>query len=175
MQTTGKITHWKADKGFGFITPSSGEKQVFVHISSFSNRNPRPRLNELVTFTLSSDKQGRPCAVQVTREGEKPIRMARRDKTLSNFGKAAIVLLAVIIMGTYAFTKYQSFSVGSSTPAAAPARLNQVVPPEFQCDGRTHCSDMTSCEEATYFIENCPGTSMDGDGDGVPCESQWCG
>jgi hypothetical protein len=33
---------------------------------------------------------------------------------------------------------------------------------------------MTSCAEATYFIKQCPGTQMDGDGDGVPCESQWC-
>ena len=45
---------------------------------------------------------------------------------------------------------------------------------EFSCDGRTHCSQMTSCEEAEYFINHCPGTEMDGDSDGVPCERQWC-
>ncbi|MGH8522858.1 MAG: excalibur calcium-binding domain-containing protein [Gammaproteobacteria bacterium] len=33
---------------------------------------------------------------------------------------------------------------------------------------------MNSCSEATFFIQNCPGTKMDGDGDGVPCEDQWC-
>jgi hypothetical protein len=33
---------------------------------------------------------------------------------------------------------------------------------------------MVSCAEATFFIRNCPGTTMDGDNDGVPCESQWC-
>jgi len=44
----------------------------------------------------------------------------------------------------------------------------------FRCDGRTYCSQMRSCEEATYFIQNCPGTKMDGDRDGVPCERQWC-
>ena len=54
-------------------------------------------------------------------------------------------------------------------PASGPALSG------FSCDGRTHCSQMTSCEEATFFLENCPGTKMDGDGDGVPCESQWCG
>ena len=43
------------------------------------------------------------------------------------------------------------------------------------CDGRKRCSQMTSCEEATWFIENCPGMEMDGDNDGVPCETQWCG
>lgn len=44
----------------------------------------------------------------------------------------------------------------------------------FKCDGRTRCSQMTSCEEAIFFINNCPDTKMDGDNDGIPCESQWC-
>ena len=44
----------------------------------------------------------------------------------------------------------------------------------FRCDGRQHCSQMSSCEEAKFFIQNCPNTKMDGDNDGVPCESQWC-
>ncbi|MBN8755551.1 excalibur calcium-binding domain-containing protein [Variovorax sp. SCN45] len=33
---------------------------------------------------------------------------------------------------------------------------------------------MTSCTEAKFFFKNCPGTPMDGDHDGVPCEQQWC-
>lgn len=45
----------------------------------------------------------------------------------------------------------------------------------YRCDGRTHCSQMTSCAEATYFLRNCPGVKMDGNNDGVPCEQQWCG
>ena len=44
----------------------------------------------------------------------------------------------------------------------------------YQCDGREYCSQMTSCEEATFFINNCPNTKMDGNHDGVPCERQWC-
>jgi hypothetical protein len=45
----------------------------------------------------------------------------------------------------------------------------------FRCDGRTHCSQMTSCDEAKYFLKNCPNVKMDGGKrDGVPCEQQWC-
>jgi hypothetical protein len=33
---------------------------------------------------------------------------------------------------------------------------------------------MRSCEEALYFLQKCPGTKMDGDRDGIPCEDQWC-
>ena len=46
--------------------------------------------------------------------------------------------------------------------------------PEFNCDGRQYCSQMTSCKEATQFLRNCPGMKMDGNRDGVPCEKQWC-
>jgi hypothetical protein len=45
----------------------------------------------------------------------------------------------------------------------------------YRCDGRVYCSQMTSCEEATWFLQHCPGVKMDGEGDGVPCERQWCG
>ncbi|MDD2462505.1 MAG: thermonuclease family protein [Desulfobulbus sp.] len=45
---------------------------------------------------------------------------------------------------------------------------------QFRCDGRTHCSQMTSCAEATFFLRNCSGAKMDGNNDGVPCERQWC-
>jgi len=45
----------------------------------------------------------------------------------------------------------------------------------YKCDGRTRCPQMTSCEEAKFFITHCPNTKMDGDKDGIPCEDQWCG
>ena len=50
----------------------------------------------------------------------------------------------------------------------------QISSSSFKCDGRTRCSQMTSCEEATFFLKNCPNVKMDGDGDGIPCEDQWC-
>lgn len=45
--------------------------------------------------------------------------------------------------------------------------------PTFTCDGRQHCSQMTSYEEAKFFVNNCPNTKMDGDHDGEPCERQF--
>ena len=48
-------------------------------------------------------------------------------------------------------------------------------PNHFQCDGRKHCSQMRSLEEARWFVRNCPDTKMDSDHDGEPCEndSRW--
>ena len=56
--------------------------------------------------------------------------------------------------------------------------ISMPVPPDsaqYRCDGRMHCSQMTSCDEAKFFLRTCPGTQMDGDSDGIPCEQQWCG
>ena len=42
---------------------------------------------------------------------------------------------------------------------------------KFRCDGRQHCSQMTSRAEAEFFLKNCPNMKMDGDRDGIPCEN----
>jgi hypothetical protein len=112
---------------------------------------------------------------------------------------ASLLLLAVI--GWYGYSRLMAHNaiVNTLLPAptsrvsptepvltprqtsALPAPVSHPIPaivesPQqpFHCDGRTRCSQMTSCAEATFFIKQCPGTQMDGDGDGVPCESQWC-
>jgi len=71
---TGRITGWKDDRGFGFITPANGGSQTFVHISAFASRNRRPRENDLVTYALAADPNGRPRAVQVQFVGDSAIR-----------------------------------------------------------------------------------------------------
>jgi micrococcal nuclease len=62
----------------------------------------------------------------------------------------------------------------SAAPVEAVTVAATVSASGRRCDGRRYCSQMTSCEEATWFLKNCPGTKMDGDNDGVPCETQWC-
>ena len=83
MRTKGTITTWNDEKGFGFITPSTGGKQVFVHIKAFGNRNRRPEINQLVTYALSSDGKGRPCAIKATLAGDRlPERVKRSNDSL---------------------------------------------------------------------------------------------
>jgi len=75
---------------------------------------------------------------------------------------------SVAFSGTNFSGKAFSAPEGSGFPAA------NVPGQQFRCDGRTHCSQMKSCAEATWFLRNCPNTKMDGNNDGVPCERQWC-
>jgi hypothetical protein len=63
----------------------------------------------------------------------------------------------------------------SSTPAPMAPAVQDIAPPQaaFQCDGRQHCSQMSSLAEAQFFLKNCPDTKMDGNHDGEPCEQQF--
>jgi uncharacterized membrane protein YsdA (DUF1294 family)/cold shock CspA family protein len=66
MRSKGKIIHWDDEKGFGFIKSDTGGKDIFVHIKSIKGNCQRPAINQLVSYTLSTNKQGKPCAIKVT-------------------------------------------------------------------------------------------------------------
>jgi len=100
MSTKGKITSWNDEKGYGFVTPIAGGKQVFVHIKAFSNRNRRPEINQVVTYTLSTDSQGRQCAINTTLVGGRFLRDTKRNNSslsvISAFSFLTIVGASVL-------------------------------------------------------------------------------
>ena len=61
----GKITSWKDEQGFGFITPNGDGPAVFVHIKSFSDRSSRPLAGIVVTYELTTNEKGQPRAANV--------------------------------------------------------------------------------------------------------------
>jgi hypothetical protein len=84
-----------------------------------------------------------------------------------------IALALIALLAWYGHSQYQR-RAQIPNESAQPMALESSVTSVFKCDGRTRCSQMTSCAEATYFLQNCPDTKMDGDHDGIPCEQQWC-
>jgi endonuclease YncB( thermonuclease family) len=50
-------------------------------------------------------------------------------------------------------------------------RAPRPKPGPLACGTRTYCSEMAGCEEARFYFEQCGVHSLDGDGDGIPCES----
>ena len=87
---------------------------------------------------------------------------------------AAIVGMYRHVTGPHAVEVSRSDLSGKRPESRVPVPDLQVEREDFRCDGRVYCSEMTSCAEARYFLERCPGVKMDGEGDGIPCEEQWC-
>ncbi|ALO34497.1 hypothetical protein CMT41_07035 [Colwellia sp. MT41] len=97
-----------------------------------------------------------------------------------------LLIFIVICFGAWLFFLKDNTVVESSKKSAVNAFSNssamqtlakakEIAKPKviYKCDGRQHCSQMTSYEEAKYFIQHCPNTKMDGDNDGIPCEKQF--
>lgn len=64
--TTGTVKFFNSSKGFGFISPDGGAKDVFVHISAVE----RAGMNSLndgqkVSFDLENGRDGRISAVNL--------------------------------------------------------------------------------------------------------------
>jgi endonuclease YncB( thermonuclease family) len=69
-----------------------------------------------------------------------------------------------------------SCPTASAVPASSPASPAVSAPKAaasggFSCSGKRYCREMTSCEEAKFYLMSCGAGSLDGDKDGVPCES----
>jgi len=86
MRKKGKLRSWNDQKGFGFIDSGDGSKEVFLHISAFGNRSRRPEIGQYVTYTLSTDKQGRPRAANTTLPADRV-----RVKAKQSAGTGAVI------------------------------------------------------------------------------------
>lgn len=98
MRTKGRLRSWNHDWGFGFVEPSDGRKNVFLHISAFRNRDRRPEVGQIVTYALSTDSRGRPQAVRATLPGDSLSRPKKRN------GKAGAVIVAAGFFSLVAFS-----------------------------------------------------------------------
>lgn len=71
MRYSGRLTSWKDDQGFGFVTPDVGGEKVFIHIKAFHREASRPREGDVLSYELEFDERKRPRGKKVQRLGER--------------------------------------------------------------------------------------------------------
>ena len=169
MRNHGTLKKWNDERGIGFIESSGSDKDIFVHISAFPRDGARPRIGEMVSFEVRSGPDGKRRAVAIQRPGTAT---TNRRPQRAKFKPFAMVPI-VIVLGLLAYAGYSLYLSQPKLPVDRAFSAPQAIQDSqnFKCDGRQHCSQMTSRAEAEYFSRNCPDTEMDGDGDGEPCEN----
>lgn len=93
----GKIASWNQSKGFGFIMPSDGGNRIFVHIRAFTHRMQQPKVNDVVSYFISTDHHGRPCANKVSKAGVK-FSKTNQENNHSRFTIGATLFLIIVVI-----------------------------------------------------------------------------
>lgn len=65
----GTVKFYNADKGFGFIVPQDGAKDMFFHVSECSPEGWIPAEGDQVNFTEGAGRDGRPAAKAISLAG----------------------------------------------------------------------------------------------------------
>lgn len=96
-----------------------------------------------------------------------------------------ILILLLAALGWYGWGKYDAHvRAERAAETASKAAANRGLPatssrgdpgPSFiTCDGRNTCLQMTSCEEAKFFVRNCPGMNPQGTRETASCIQERC-
>jgi uncharacterized membrane protein YsdA (DUF1294 family)/cold shock CspA family protein len=98
MRFEGIIKTWNDERGFGFIEPTQGGQEIFVHIKAFSDRTARPQVNQRVSFEVELGPQGKKRArnVEPVRPTRTPVRPRRNPP--AQWGTATLFVIPAFLV-----------------------------------------------------------------------------
>ena len=94
----GVLKTWKEDRGFGFICPDDGGKDIFIHISALKGTSRRPVAGDIIYYQVARDNQGKYKAVNAHIEGVEILedKTAGFPNTAKNAMLVALSLLVIV-------------------------------------------------------------------------------
>jgi hypothetical protein len=147
---------------------------VFIHISELKHMSRRPEINDVIYFDTITEKTGKTKAINASIEGVQQKTNRPKSNKARNSSLTSNILSIAVVLGI-AFVAYATYPSWSNKFVNwIPVNFFDEDFSGFSCEGKQYCSEMTSCKEARFYLKNCPNVEIDGDNDGIPCESQWC-
>ncbi|NRD25588.1 cold shock and DUF1294 domain-containing protein [Frigoribacterium sp. VKM Ac-2836] len=98
----GTLTSWDDDRGFGFLTPTSGRGRAFVHITAFGRGTARPRVGDIYSYEVDRHGDRGPAAVRVSSVGTRWSVPRARAPRPTRAGRVALVVGLVVVLGVAA-------------------------------------------------------------------------
>ncbi|WP_127025075.1 excalibur calcium-binding domain-containing protein [Rheinheimera mangrovi] len=194
MLHQGKLKDWNPTQGKGFIQRDKAGPDIRISSSGFRKKPEKLQDGDSIFFQIEVDPQGKPKAVSAYKAGQHFAPAPELKKPALSSLLFQQLLSGAVCLSIVAWLGYQSWLLFSANALVATELVesdhqqtntnvleNPVWPPvqaqqggQFQCEGKQHCSEMSSCEEAEFYLEQCPNVLIDGDRDGIPCERQLC-
>ena len=109
MRYQGKVSNWKDDQGFGFVTPRGGGDRAFVHIKAFTGRVRRPVDGDLITYAVERDSKHRTTAKNIQFVGDGT---AAIPSKATSFGSTLALGFCVFLVATVLMGKMPPVAIG---------------------------------------------------------------
>jgi uncharacterized membrane protein YsdA (DUF1294 family)/cold shock CspA family protein len=101
---SGKLIKWKDEKGFGFIRPTDGSVEVFLHISEIKDSTRRPVLDDTIYYHTVA-KNGKVCAINAFILGARNRDLTSKDKPKPKFPLLSTLCVSILpLIGVGHFT-----------------------------------------------------------------------
>ncbi|MCG9697655.1 hypothetical protein [Shewanella sp. Isolate11] len=187
----GKLVRWDERQQVGFIAPDDGSAEVRilgVHLFPYEYL---PQEGEAIVYRQWKDSLRGTKILTGEVDLGNPIKLTSPFEPETQFNglkkvswqtKLSLVIVPLILANIF-YLMVINYDVSDEITTKPPAGLfpagseyyvgkqdlSNVV---FKCDARMQCLQMSSCQEAQYFTENCQGFETKvGE---MPCEKLWC-
>ena len=93
----GVLKTWKEDRGFGFIKPDDGGRDIFIHISSLKGVSRRPITGDVIYYQIAKDNRGKYKAINAQIEGISIVEDKSGDLSKAGSSKKWTVAVAIAV------------------------------------------------------------------------------
>lgn len=94
----GVLKTWKEDRGFGFIKPDDGGKDIFIHISALKGVSRRPITGDVIYYQSAKDSRGKYKAINASIEGVEVRAESSNDDSISQASNKKIWLIGLGVL-----------------------------------------------------------------------------
>lgn len=98
MRFKGTLKSWNDERGFGFLEPSQGGEDIFVHVKAFRLRAGRPEIGQILSFEVEVGPQGKKRAKNVEPFRSPHLRREHRESAAHRGARTLVAIPLFLIL-----------------------------------------------------------------------------
>ncbi len=98
MRIEGKLKTWNDERGFGFIEPTQGGQDIFVHIQAFPSGQGRPAVGQRFSFEIEIGPQGKKRATRIEWLKSTCIPATKQRESSTQWGTATLFAIPAFLL-----------------------------------------------------------------------------
>jgi uncharacterized membrane protein YsdA (DUF1294 family)/cold shock CspA family protein len=140
----GNLRSWDDDKGYGFIVPKDGGRDIFVHIADFKHDDYRPVVGGTIYYRVKRDDNGKLKAYDA---------MVKEDEYKTIKKKVSLTIWLIVLI-PFILSAYAIFAFKNPAPAMVYSLMSFIAFFMYAYDkNKAKADDWRIAEKTLHIIE----------------------